>query len=117
LCILLILAMTMACTIPPTQDQNSISLSTPVEEVSGSLWVRILAPADNAVVATQVVEVRGEAPEDTVLSINDEILIVSSDQLFSLYVTLEEGLNVIEIVASDYDGNEISHILTITYQP
>ena len=107
----------VACTTPPTDNPIATLQPTPWEEVSGTLWVRILSPADNEIVNVSSVEVQGEAPADTVLSVNDEIVIVSSDQVFSLPVALEEGINVIEIVASDYDENEVSFIMTITYQP
>lgn len=105
------------CATPPTEISSAALPPTPWEEVAGALWVRILSPADNEIVNMPSVEVQGEAPADTVLSVNDEIVIVSLDQVFSLPVALEEGMNVIEIVASDYDGNEVSFIMTITYQP
>ena len=88
-----------------------------MESVNGPLWVRVLAPTDGQVVATPSIEVRGEATAETILSINDEILLVENDQAFTVTIPLEEGPNVIELVASDYLGNEISMIFTVTYQP
>ena len=117
LCILSLLALITACTVSPTQNQACSSPSILVEDVSSTLWMCILSPVDDTIVITPFVEVQGEAAADTVLSINEEILVVSSLQTFTVSVPLEEGMNVIEIVASDYAGNEISHILTITYQP
>ena len=114
---LMFLTILVACSVPTMQNPMATLSPTPWEEVAGALWVRILSPSDNEIVNVPSVEVQGEAPVDTVLSINDEILIVSSDQVFSLPVALEEGVNVIEIVASDNDGNEVSFILTVTYQP
>jgi len=32
-------------------------------------------------------------------------------------VSLEEGPNLIEIVMSDLDGNEVSIMLTVTFEP
>ena len=113
----LLLSTLVACSVPTTQNPAATLPPTPWEATAGALWVRILSPADDEIVDMPSVEVRGEAPEDTVLSINDEILIVSSDQYFSLLVALEEGVNVIEIVASDNEGTEIFFIMTVTYQP
>jgi len=79
--------------------------------------MRILSPAKDEIASTASVEVRGEAPAETIVSINDDILIVPADQTFSLSIELDEGVNVIEIVASDYEGNELSFIVTVTYQP
>jgi hypothetical protein len=89
---------------------------TSIPETSG-LWLQIVAPLDEAVVNTLQVDVTGSAPAGTVITINDEILIVGSDQQFRTTVLLDEGLNLIEIVASDESGNETSVLLTITYEP
>jgi hypothetical protein len=68
-------------------------------------------------VSSDTVKVEGEAPPDTVITINDDILVAGSDGKFESDVLLEEGPNVIEIVASDYEGNEVSFEITVTYQP
>ena len=86
-------------------------------EATASLWLQILAPLDEAVVNFPQVDVTGSAQAGTVISINELILIVDSDQQFTATVTLEEGPNLIEIIASDADGNELFALLTITYEP
>jgi len=88
-----------------------------VTEISGSLWLQVLSPLDEAVVNTPQVDVTGSAPAGTVVSIDDEILIVGSDQQFKTTVTLDEGPNLIEVIASDENGNEMSVLLTVTYEP
>jgi len=95
-------------TLRPTQ--------TNVPETS-ALWLQILSPLDEAVVDTPQVDVIGSAPVGAVISVNDEILVVDSDLQFTIPVTLEEGPNLIEIIASDENGNELSVLLTITYEP
>jgi len=62
-------------------------------------------------------EIYGVAPQETVISINDDIVIVGRDEKFSKWVTLELGSNLIEIVASDLDGNVTEIMLTIFYEP
>jgi hypothetical protein len=59
----------------------------------------------------------GSAPAGTVISVNDLILIVGIDGQFTATVPLEEGLNLIEVVASNEKGNELSALLTVTYEP
>ncbi len=88
-----------------------------VEKTSGPLWIKILSPLDNSTVHTTEVEIQGLAPSDTVLTINDEIVLVGSDQKFASKVALDEGINVIEVLASDISGNEIFIPLTIYYEP
>ena len=68
-------------------------------------------------VNTPQVDVIGSAPAGAVISINDDILIVGADGQFKTTVALDEGPNLIEVVASDDNGNETSFILTITYEP
>ena len=84
---------------------------------SGTLNLRILSPADGAVVNTSSVEIVGEAPAGSVISIGDDILIVGADGTFKYVVSLEEGPNVIEILASDAAGNESFVLLGIFYEP
>jgi len=102
--------------IPTTIIQPTPTVaSAPV--TSGSLWLQVLSPQDEAVINIPQVDVIGSAPAGTVVSINDEILIVSDDQQFKITVSLDEGPNLIEIVASDENGNEMSLLLTVTYEP
>jgi hypothetical protein len=89
---------------------------TNAPETAG-LWLQVLAPLDEAVVNTPQVDVTGSAPAGAVVSIDDEILIVGSDQQFKTTVMLDEGPNLIEVIASDESGNELSVLLTVTYEP
>ena len=90
---------------------------TPIEKSNGELWVRLFAPQDQMTVKTAQVDVRGQAPEETTVTVNDDILVVGPDQSFQSTVSLNAGPNPIEIVASDMSGNEVSFTLTVTYQP
>ncbi len=88
-----------------------------VESTSGPLWLKILSPLDNSTVNTAELEIQGTAPVETVLTVNDEIVLVGSDQKFSTKVALDEGINVIEVLASDVSGNEVFIPLTVYYEP
>ena len=84
---------------------------------SGSLVVTLTSPADETVVSTPQVDVAGQAPVETVISIGDSITVVDASGQFSIPVPLEEGPNSLDIVASDPDGNQVSVTLTVTYDP
>ncbi|MEO5887732.1 MAG: hypothetical protein ABIQ77_08720 [Anaerolineales bacterium] len=84
---------------------------------SGTLWLQVLSPQDEAIVNSPQLEVSGSAPAGAVISVNDEILIVGNDQQFKTTVSLDEGPNLIEIIASDDHGNETSLLRTVTYEP
>jgi len=121
-------APTPAGTTPPTGEITATSAetvettATPQPDAnptvaSGTLWLNLLSPLDGAVVDVAQIEVVGQAPPDTVVSVDDEILVVGPEGQFTVAVTLIEGPNVIEIVASDAEGTEIDTNLTVVYQP
>jgi len=101
----------------PTTIIQPTSTAVTAPEPSGILWLQVLSPQDEAVVNTPQVDVTGSAPAGAVISINDEILIVGDDGQFKTTVSLDEGPNLIEIIASDNNGNETSLILAVTYEP
>jgi len=102
--------------IPSTDIQpTSTLISTP--ESSGTLWLQVLSPQDEVVVNTPQMDVIGSAPAGAVVSVNDEILLVGVDGQFKTTISLDEGPNLIEVVASDDTGNETYLLLTVTYEP
>lgn len=100
----------------PAAQPGQVS-DNPIPTTSQILFLTILQPLDEAVTSTGQVEVIGMAPPDTVITVNDEILIVGLEQEFKVSILLEEGPNLIEIVASDANGNETSQFLTVFYEP
>ena len=99
-----------------TVSSESTPTLTVAVEPTGSLSLQVLSPQDEAIVNTPHVDVSGSAPAGAVVSVNEEILIVGSDGQFKTTVTLEEGPNLIEVIASDINGNESSLFLTVTYE-
>jgi hypothetical protein len=76
----------------------------------------LFSPNDGDIVSQPEINVTGQAPAETVISLNETILLVSGNGLFSIPVLLEEGPNVIEMVASNLDGDEIYLVMTIVYE-
>lgn len=91
--------------------------AAPPGQTTGGKILRLLSPQDGEVVNTPSIRLRGFAPPESVITINDEIFLVGPEGEFEIPLTLEEGPNVIEIVASDLLGNEESIVLVVTYQP
>ena len=109
-----------ATPIPQEINSTAIIPATPTVlsvSTSAAVWLQVLSPQDEDTVNTPQVDVIGSAPAGTVISINDDILIVGADAKFKSTQILDEGLNLIEIVASDDSGNETSLELTVTYEP
>jgi len=110
-----------------TIDNNLLNTAVPdsakgdempsyVEYTDGSLWLRLFTPKDGDIVTREVVNFSGQAPLETVISLNEYISLVAGEGSFSIPVILEEGPNVIDLVASNMDGDEIELVLTIVYE-
>lgn len=99
-------------TTPPTTPET-----TPVP--SPALFLEITHPADGAQVSTSSISVTGKTIPHAVVSVsvddNLEMADVDQNGYFSVTVTLEEGPNFIEVVASDQEGNEKSTTITVIY--
>ena len=80
------------------------------------LALTIDSPKDQDVVAVPNLDIKGKVSRDAVLSLNDNTYLIPAGS-FSKPITLAEGPNAIQIVASDTSGNEVDLILTVTYQP
>ncbi len=85
--------------------------------MQGPLSVLITSPADGAEITGGAVELKGEADPETVISVDDQIVVAGQDRKFSIPLNLSAGLNIIEITASDLDGNQGTVYLTLTYTP
>ena len=110
-----------------TIDNNSLNTAVPestkgdeipsyVEYTNGNLWLRLFTPKDGDIVTQEVINVSGQAPVETVISINDGIFLVTDEGSFSIPVMLDEGPNVVELIASNISGDEIELVLTIVYE-
>jgi ABC-type glycerol-3-phosphate transport system substrate-binding protein len=114
-----------AATIAPTSVSSpAAATTTPTASPSpaatpdaGALSVKIISPEDNAVVTEAQVEINGQTAPNAVITLNDEIAVADVTGAFTARLSLDEGPNVIEIVASDMDGHETDLFLTITYEP
>ena len=79
------------------------------------LPLTVTSPQGESIVNTFETEVAGLTDPDAVVSVNGMLVDVDADGEFSTMVSLEEGPNSIEVIASDYEGHEASQILTIIY--
>jgi hypothetical protein len=93
------------------------SQALPIVLTSGPLTVTLTALADETVIDTPQVDVVGQAPADTVITINDTIVVVEASGQFSVSVPLQVGPNELDVIASDPAGNQASSKLIVTYEP
>ena len=81
------------------------------------LFLKITRPPRESVVRTSAVLVGGITSPDAVVSVNGVLVDVDEKGRFTSTVSLQEGPNLIEAVASDFHGNQVSSVLTIIYIP
>ncbi len=98
-------------------EAANLGQETPMmEQSSGPLTARIFSMADTTINSEQLV-IQGQANEEVVVTVNDELFTSQKDMVFALPVDLEEGPNLIEIVISDSEGNEVYFSITAVYEP
>lgn len=98
-------------------EAANLGPETPMmEQSSGPLTARIFSMSDTTINSEQLV-IQGQANEEVVVTVNDELFTSQKDMVFTLPVDLEEGPNLIEIVISDSEGNEVYFSITAVYEP
>ena len=107
-------------TLPATPTITPLPVTTPTPAPI-ALSLTITQPLDGAQVSTSSIAVVGTTTPSAVVSVlvNDEVTIadVNLNGAFSVTVSLEEGPNFIEVIASDQQGNEKSSTIAVIYIP
>ena len=82
---------------------------------SGKLTLRMLIPVSGATISESPVEVEGiVSNKRAIVWVNDKVIQVSQKGLFSTYVYLDEGENVINIVAAKGKPGKWSDVIGST---
>ena len=106
---------TPEATAPPTPSPTPQPISTgsptpiPVNNVQTyTLSLQIEGITDESEVYGDTIVIRGQTSADAIVSINGVIVPVDETGVFEVPLLLEEGPNLIVVVASDLDGDEVS---------
>ena len=93
--------------------------STPAiaSEIPTGLFLKITNLPKESVVRTGTISISGLTTPDALVSVNGVLVNVDGDGAFKATVSLQQEPNLIEIVASDFQGNKVSAVLTIIYIP
>ena len=81
------------------------------------LALEISTPQDESVVTSATIVVSGTTEANAIVSVNGVLADVDDKGQFGTTITLEEGPNYIEVLASDYEGNETCKSLSVIYVP
>ena len=79
--------------------------------------MKITSLPKESVVRTKTVSISGATSPDALVSVNGVLVDVNSEGVFTTSVSLDDGANLVEVVASDFKGNDVSAVLTIIYIP
>ncbi len=97
----------------PTPTPTATPMATPEP-----FFLNVTSPEDQSAVYNSEIEVEGETLLTAIVSVNGVMVAVEADGTFSTTVILMEGINNIEIIASNLEGTEeISEILVVAYIP
>lgn len=101
----------------PTAGGQKTPVSVPPQVPAAPVSLQVRSPQDQSIVNSSTITVIGTTSPDAVVSVNGQLATVSPSGSFQLTISLDEGPNDIEVVASDANGNELSSILSVIYQP
>jgi hypothetical protein len=93
---------------------NKTPTPNPVSKAN-EIKLNVIEPANNAVVTSSSLTVKGITSPKAEVSVNDKDVIAGSDGSFTATISLDEGDNYIAIVATDTDGNAAETELNVTY--
>ena len=96
----------------PTATAEPLPSVTPEE-----FFLSVSNPENESVVDQSPIEVQGNTVVDAVVTVNGLLVEVGPQGEFASSVDLEEGPNVIEVIASDFAGHEESRAFSIIYIP
>jgi ABC-type transport system substrate-binding protein len=88
---------------------------TSTSNTQATVPLTITQPQDEITVNTPTIQVAGVTSADATVSVNGSLVDVDASGYFSTTVSLEQGPNSIEVVASDPQGNENDQVLTVIY--
>lgn len=98
-------------TITPTPG---LPTAIPVNDVKTyTLTLEIEGLSDESIVYGDSIVARGQTSPDAIVSVNGVIVPVSDTGSFEVAIKLDPGPNLIEVVASDLEGNQISTTITV----
>ena len=101
-----------------TEEQAEATTVAKVEQATGALFLEMTSPdTDELFVSQNSYEFSGRTTVDALLSVNDNVLEVDEEGRFSIALDLEEGPNVVEVVASNSLGEQYDHVLLVFYEP
>ncbi len=109
------LALVVAACTRPVAVPTTVATPTPILVTPEAFFLRVTAPQNESVVTTAVIQLTGETAVDAVVTVNGQIAEVDATGRFQVTLTLAEGPSTIEVVASDFSGNQAQELRTVIF--
>ncbi len=94
---------------------TTVPAATPVA-TEDDLFLQMVAPMETEILTSEPsLDIIGRTRVDAVVTINDTVVKPGLDGRFSLGIDLEEGPNIIEVVASMASGEQEDVVLVVIY--
>ncbi|MDA1035533.1 MAG: hypothetical protein O3B65_01475 [Chloroflexi bacterium] len=105
--------------VPEPTTSDPAPTATPTPTPAPDVFVlHIDQPVEEETISeTATITIVGRTRVDAAITVGDAFLTPDAEGIFSTVLTLSEGANVIEVVASIATGEELSKVLTILYLP
>jgi hypothetical protein len=84
-----------------------------VNNLENDLPLKVSTPADGAVLALGNITVKGQTVPEAIVCINDQVDTADANGNFNIAISLEAGPAVIDILATDDNGNQNEIILMV----
>jgi hypothetical protein len=95
-------------------DLSQASSPTGISEsIPDTIPLEVTYPADGATLNTANIVVKGQTAAGAVVIVNDQAEIADEQGNFSIPLSLENGISVIDVTASDDNGNQAEVILMV----
>jgi len=78
------------------------------------LFLTVTEPQDNTITSADSIDVKGRTSPGATVSVNEEIVSAVNEGNFVITIGLDEGINTIEVHASDETGKEAQVTLIVT---
>ena len=96
-----------------SQEESANQQTQTTASTSLEISLTISEPLDNEIINTSVVTVKGTTLPNASVFVNDKELKADAKGAFSTSVSLDEGENILSIVANDENGNFVEKELTV----
>ena len=108
---------TPGTTQPQATPAPSPAIAPAPPPVAAPLSLTIDSPAAESIVKDRSIIVRGKTSPDAVVTVGVNNVDVDENGGFTSSITLAEGVNVIEVLASDLTGSTKGQVLMVIYNP